>query len=133
MTAARRKESLLEALAQVPEPRGRQERRYPIASILALGINRRRTPEGGTLHQLFVWLEAPVFEAVLGRWLADRGLKRGQGIAVDGKTRRGIHGEHLPVVHLISAFAHQRGIVLAQRAAPGTPNAPSPSSPLRRG
>jgi hypothetical protein len=38
---------------------------------------------------------------------------------VDGKTLRGIHGEELPGVHLISAYAHQRGIVLAQRAAPG--------------
>ena len=90
MTAARRKESLLEALARVPEPRGRQGRRYPAASILALaactmacgarslyaicqwgkahqplvcealGINRRRTPDGATLHGLFVRLEAPV-------------------------------------------------------------------------
>jgi hypothetical protein len=64
-------------------------------------------------------LEAEKFEAVLGRWLAERGLKRGQGIALDGKTLRGIHGEEIAGVHLISAFAHQRGIVLAQRAAPG--------------
>ena len=59
------------------------------------------------------------FEAALGKWLSTRGLKKGQGIAVDGKTLRGIHGEEIAGVHLISAFAHQRGMVLAQRAAPG--------------
>jgi len=149
MTAARRKESLLEALTRVPDPRGRQGRRYRAESMLALavcamacgarslyaicqwgkehqqlvcqalGIKRMRTPDGVTLHRLFVRLDAQAFEAVLGRWLAERGLKRSQGIAVDGKTLRGIHGEEVPGVHLISAFAHQRGIVLAQRAAPG--------------
>jgi len=46
-------------------------------------------------------------------------LKVGEGIAVDGKTLRGIHGEQLPGVHLISAYAHRKGIVLAQRAAGG--------------
>ena len=149
MTATRQKESLLEALARVPDPRGRQGRRYPAASMLALavcamacgarslyaicqwgkehqhlvcealGMKRMRTPDGATLHRLFVRLEVEAFEAVLGRWFSDRGLKRGQGIAVDGKTLRGIHGEELPGVHLISAYAHQRGMVLAQRAAPG--------------
>jgi hypothetical protein len=149
MTAARRKESLLEALARVPDPRGRQGRRYPAESMLALavcamacgarslyaisqwgqehqplvcealGITRMRTPDGATLHRLFVRLDTQAFEAVLGRWLAERGLKRGQGIAVDGKTLRGIHGEELPGVHLISAYAHHNAVVLAQRAAPG--------------
>ena len=149
MAATRRKESLVEGLARVPDPRGRQGRRYPAESMLALavcamacgarsvyaisqwgkehqqlvcealGIKRRRTPDGVTLHRLFVRLDAQAFEAVLGRWLAERGLKRGQGIAVDGKTLRGIHGEELPGVHLISAYAHHNAVVLGQRAAPG--------------
>ncbi len=149
MTAVRRKESLLEALARVPDPRGRQGRRYPAASMLAmavcamacgarslyaicqwgkahqqlvceaLGIKRMRTPDGATLHRLFVRLNVEAFEAVLGKWLAERGLKRGQGIALDGKTLRGIHGEEIPGVHLISAYAHHNAVVLAQRAAPG--------------
>jgi len=149
MTAARRKEGLLEALARVPDPRGRQGRRYQLASVLAmavcamacgarslyaicqwgkehqqlvceaLGIKRMRTPDGATLHRLFVRLQVEAFEEVLGKWLAGRGLKRGEGIAVDGKTLRGIHGEKIPGVHLVSAFAHRSGIVLEQRAAPG--------------
>lgn len=149
MTAARRKQSLLEALARVPDPRGRQGRRYQLASVLgmavcamacgarslyaiaqwgkqhrrlvceALGIKRLSTPSHPQLHRIFAALEVQAFEAVLGKWLAARGLKRGEGIAVDGKTLRGIHGEQIAGVHLISAFAHQRGIVLAQRAAAG--------------
>jgi len=149
MTTARRKESLLEALARVPDPRGRQGRRYPAASMLALavcamacgarslyaicqwgkahqqlvceavGSRRRRTPDGATLHRLFVRLDTEAFEAVLGKWLSERGLKRGQGLALDGKTLRGIHGEEIPGVHLVSAYAHHTAVVLAQRAAPG--------------
>ena len=149
MTAARRKESLLEALARVPDPRGRQGRRYPAASMLALavcamacgarslyaicqwgkehqplvcgalGIKRRRTPDGVTLNRLFVRLDAEALEAELGQWLSERGLKRGQGLALDGKTLRGIHGKELPGVHLIAAYAHHSGVVLGQRAAPG--------------
>jgi hypothetical protein len=85
----------------------------------ALGMTRLRTPDGATLHRLFVRLEVEAFEAVLGHWLAERGLTRGQGIALDGKTLRGIHGEELPGVHLIAAYAHHSAVVLAQRAAPG--------------
>jgi hypothetical protein len=85
----------------------------------ALGMKRMRAPDGATLHRLFVRLEVEAFEAVLGRWLSDRGLKRGQGMAVDGKTLRGIHGEELPGVHLVAAYAHHSGVVLGQRAAPG--------------
>ena len=85
----------------------------------ALGIKRMRTPDGVTLHRLFVRLDVEAFEAVLGKWLSDRGLKRGQGIAVDGKTLRGIHGEELPGVHLVAAYAHHSGVVWGQRSAPG--------------
>jgi len=85
----------------------------------ALGSTRRRTPDGATLHQLFVRLKAQAFASVLGQWLAARGLPRGQGMALDGKTLRGMHGEELPGVHLVAAYAHQRGVVLGQRPAPG--------------
>jgi hypothetical protein len=149
MTAARRKESLIEALVEVPDPRGRQGRRYQLASVLAmavcamacgarslyaiaqwgkqhrrqvceaLGIRRLTTPSHPQLHRIFAALEVEAFETILGKWLSERGLKRGQGIALDGKTLRGIHGEEIPGVHLVSAFAHQSGIVLKQRAAPG--------------
>jgi hypothetical protein len=56
------------------------------------------------------------FEGALGRWLQERGLKAAEAVAVDGKTLRGIHGEELPGVHLVAAYAHQAGIVVGQQA-----------------
>ncbi len=141
--------SLLEALAKVPDPRSRHGRRYQIASVLgiavcamacgarsqyaiaqwgkehfvlvkeALGLTRKRAPSQTTIHRVFTRLKVNAFEAVLAQWFQARGLKRGEGIALDGKTLRGIHEEEVPGVHLVSAYAHRRGIVLDQEAAPG--------------
>jgi hypothetical protein len=141
--------SLLEALAEVPDPRSRHGRRYEIASVLAmavcamacgahsqyaiaqwgrehfslvkeaLGITRRRAPSHVTVHRVFRRVDGKAFERVLTQWFWARGLEPGEGIAIDGKTLRGIHGEEMPGVHLIAAYAHGRGIVLDQEAAPG--------------
>jgi hypothetical protein len=141
--------SLLEALAEVPDPRSRHGRRYEIASVLAmavcamacgarsqyaiaqwgkehfvlvqaaLGLTRKRAPCQATLHRVLKRVQAKAFEAVLAQWFQARGLKPGEGIALDGKTLRGIHGEEVPGVHLVAAYAHRRGIVLDQEAAPG--------------
>lgn len=141
--------SLLEALAEVPDPRSRHGRRYQIGSVLAmavcamacgarsqyaiaqwgkehfslvkeaLGITRKRAPAQVTIHRVFRKLKVEVFERVLGQWFQARGLRAGEGIALDGKTLRGIHGERVPGVHLVSAYAHRKGIVLDQQAAPG--------------
>jgi len=149
MAATERRESLLEALAAVPDPRSRHGRRYALAAVLALavcamacgarsvyamaqwgrehrelvctalGITRQTAPDVATLQRLFRRLDVGAFEGVLGRWLSARGLQRGEGIAVDGKTLRGIHGEQLPGVRLVAAFTHQSGITLTQEAMPG--------------
>jgi len=144
-----REESLMEAMRRVPDVRQRRGRRYELAQVLALavcavacgarslyaiaqfgrdhqklvcrvlGIERGETPCVATLHRVFRGLDVRAFERVLGEWLRARGLKEGEAIALDGKTLRGIHGEELPGVHLVAAFAHQSGIVLAEEAAPG--------------
>jgi hypothetical protein len=149
MTAREPRESLLEALRRVPDPRFRRGRRYELASVLALavcamacgarslyamaqwgrehrepvcealGIARLTTPDSATLHRIFRRLDVRAFEQVLSEWLCARGLRAGEAVAVDGKTLRGIHGEQLPGVHLVEAFTHQSGIVLTQEAAPG--------------
>jgi len=149
MAAIAVRKSLFEALMEVPDPRSRHGRRYQIASVLAmavcavacgarslyavaqwgtehfplvkeaLGITRGRTPDHSTVHRVFKGLDVQAFEAVLAQWFSGRGLQQGEAIAIDGKTLRGIHGEQLPGVHLVAAYAHQRGIVLDQAAAPG--------------
>ncbi len=39
----------------------------------------------------------------------------GSAIAVDGKALRGIHGEELPGVRLVSGYAHEPSIVVGQK------------------
>lgn len=139
-------QSLMEVLASLPDPRSLHGRRHPLGAILglavyamlcgarslyaisqwgrdqgsevsqALGFTRERTPCVSTLHLVFSRLDRECFELVLGRWLQGRGLKVGEAVAVDGKTLRGIHGEQLPGVHLVAAYAHQAGIVVGQQA-----------------
>lgn len=146
MVAPVASKSLLEALKEVPDPRSRHGRRYELASILGiavcamacgarsisaiaqwgrehfplvqetLGLTRGRSPDPVTVHRVFRHLPAPAFEEVLSRWFRAHGLAPGEGIAIDGKGLRGLHGEHVPGVHLVAAYAHQRGVVLDQQA-----------------
>jgi DDE_Tnp_1-associated len=81
----------------------------------ALGISRARTPSVATLFRLFRDLDRDAFEQALGTWVRAQGLPPGEAVAVDGKTLRGIHGEAVPGVHLVAAYAHCTGAVLAQK------------------
>ena len=137
--------SLLEVLGSLPDPRSVHGRRHPLGAILglavcamlcgarslyaisqwgrdqglevsqALGFTRERTPCVSTLHHVFSRLERDAFESALGQWLQGRGLRQGEALALDGKRLRGIHGEQLPGVHLVAAYAHQSGIVVGQQ------------------
>jgi hypothetical protein len=140
---------LVEALASVPDPRSAHGRRHPLGAVLALavcamlcgcrslyaiaqwgrdegstvtqalGFTRATTPCVATLHLLFRRLDRGVFEAQLGAWFQEQGLEPDEALAVDGKTLRGIHGESLPGVHLVAAYAHRTGMVVGQHAADG--------------
>ena len=138
--------SLLEVLGSLKDPRSPHGKRHPLGSILglvvcamlsgarslyaisqwgrdqglevsqALGFTRERAPCVSTLHQVFSRLDRGSFELTLGKWLAEQGLQDGEALAIDGKALRGIHGEWLPGVHLVAAYAHQSGIVVGQQA-----------------
>lgn len=139
-------DSLVEVFARVPDPRSAHGRRHPLSSVLGLavcamlcgarslyaiaqwgrdqgqpvaqvlGFTRERTPCVSTLHEVFRRLDRERFEEALGVWLQAHGIKGGDAVAVDGKTLRGIHGKELPGVHLVAAYAHQKGIVVGQEA-----------------
>ena len=81
---------------------------------VALGLRAERGPSVATLHRAFRRLDHAAFERVLGQWFAAQGLAPEEALAIDGKTLRGIHGEEIPGVHLVAAYAHQSRVVLAQ-------------------
>lgn len=138
--------TLREALDQVPDTRSRFGRRHSLGAILALavcamlcgakslyaisqwgrdqgtpvaqalGFTRHQTPSVATLHRVFRSLDRAAFEAVLGHWLQEQGLIQGEALAIDGKRLRGIHGEEIPGVHLVAAYAQQSGLVVGQQA-----------------
>jgi predicted transposase YbfD/YdcC len=94
--------SLLEVLAEIPDPRSRHGRVHPLAAILALtvlamlrgckgpvaiaqfgrdyglplahalGFTRGKTPAASSLSELFSRLDALAFEAALSRWIQSR-------------------------------------------------------------
>jgi hypothetical protein len=84
----------------------------------ALGITRASTPSVAALFRVFRDLDRDAFEQALGAWVRAHGLPPGEAIALDGKHLRGIHGEQMPGVHLVAAYAHRTGAVLAQKGAP---------------
>ena len=140
---------LREALDGVPDHRKSQGRRHPLGAILSLavcamlcgarslyaiaqwgrdhgaatgqllGFRPGKTPCVATFHRVFKDLDVDAFETVLGEWLTNNGLELGETLSLDGKTLRGIHGEGVPGVHLVSAYATRSGAVLAQVASPG--------------
>ncbi len=83
------------------------------------GLRRERGPSVATLHRLFRRVDHAACERVLGQWFAEQGLEAEEGIAVDGKTLRGIHGEEIPGVHLVAAYAQHTPAVLAEAATRG--------------
>lgn len=97
-----------------------QERLEDDPSLLeSLGLAPGRSACVATLHRVFKNLAVLAFEATVGGWLARCGVELDDPLSVDGKTLRGIHGEEIPGVHLVAAYASRAGAVLAQIAAPG--------------
>jgi len=138
-------ESLLRKLEQVPDPRSGHGRRHPLSAILGLsvcamasgarslyaiaqwgrmqdpatlktlGFTRDRTPAVSTLHKVFSSMDVDAFESVLGEWIESQLGSGQEAIAIDGKALRGIHGDEIPGVRLVSAYSHRRGVVVGQK------------------
>jgi hypothetical protein len=140
--------ALLKAFMNVPDPRSPSGKRHPLPAILTLatgamlcnchslyaifqwgreheelalklGFKGGKTPAVSTLHEVFRRLDKAAFEAVLKEWAQEELGDRGEAIAIDGKSLRGIHGEELPGVHLVAVYAQQVGLVLAQKGGGG--------------
>ena len=94
--------------------------RQDAATLAALGFAPGRTPCQSTLRRLFRHLDghalAAVLTAAFAATVAPATRQLGpRGIAIDGKAQRGrlrFAGGGCPV-HALSAFCHDRGVVLA--------------------
>jgi hypothetical protein len=82
--------------------------------LRALGIPPAQSPCVATLHRVFKALDVQAFEQAVQAWLLQTGVAGDDALALDGKTLRGIHGEDIPGVHLVAAYAHAAQTVLAQ-------------------
>ena len=69
-----------------------------------------------TFGRVFRLLDATGFQARFMGWVEQFfSLKRGQVIAVDGKTARGSRDGSRDAIQLVSAFAHENGLLLGQQ------------------
>ena len=79
-----------------------------------------RVPSYGTVRRVLAAVDVEELEQRIGQWaqeaLAAYGGDEWPGIAIDGKTLRGSGDDEHPALHLLSAFSHELGIVLSQRA-----------------
>jgi len=92
---------------------GRERAGGAIAS--ALGFECGRTPSVATLFRSFRDVDVVAFERVLAGWFAAQGLPASEVLTLDGKTLRGIHGETVPGVHVVAAYAQGDGCVRGQK------------------
>lgn len=88
-------------------------RSLPPAQIRELGFTRARPPCKATLSNLLRRLDLTAVEEQLRLWASQRAGKPSH-IALDGKTARGSVDGTVPAVHLLSAYAVEAGVVLAQ-------------------
>jgi predicted transposase YbfD/YdcC len=136
--------SLVEAFAEVSDPRSAHGLRHPLSAVLslvvvallggarsleaivqfgrdrgttfahALGFRRGKTPAKSTLSVLLRRIDAVEFETVLSRWITPRLGEAADELALDGKTLCGSASGDLPGVHLISLYATKVHATLAQ-------------------
>ena len=84
------------------------------ATLKAMGFTRDKTPAVSTLHKVFKSLDVDAFERVLGEWIESELGTQQEAVAIGGKALRGIHGDEVPGVRLVSTYSH-RGLVVGQK------------------
>jgi hypothetical protein len=94
-----------------------QEQRWRLGRQFKL--KNCRVPSYGTIRRTLGGVSVSELEGCLGKWADEIGQAWADdwpGIAIDGKTLRGSGDDEHPALHLLSAFSHELGVVLAQRA-----------------
>jgi hypothetical protein len=86
----------------------------PREILLRLGCRRKYPPSEKTFRRILGKIGMNQFEEKVGQWFARCTTVAGEGIALDGKTARGSADGTSPATHLLSAFSHKEGVVLAE-------------------
>ena len=83
-------------------------------------LKNSRVPSYGTVRRVLAAVDVQELEARLSQWaqqiMHELGQAEWSGIAIDGKTLRGSGDDEHSALHLLSAFSHELGMVLAQRS-----------------
>lgn len=134
-------ESLLQALAAVPDPRNRRGCRYSLVDVLTVVVcavvagartftmiaewaadaaRQRpvtasgRVPTLATIHRICSIVDGAAVDAAVTGWV--RQHARPRAIAIDGKEARGAKNATGQRVFLMAALDHDHGVVLGQEA-----------------
>jgi hypothetical protein len=90
-------------------------RAYGRDFLRLLGFPKRNPPSEATLSRVFRAIDAVTFESIVRAWIIARlGSRRYNHLAIDGKTLRGTRGDDLPAVHLLTAYACELKVAVAQ-------------------
>lgn len=96
-----------------------KEKEAWLATFLSL---ENGIPSHDTFARVFALLNADAFETAFVAWVASQKRMRGEVVALDGKSvRRSFVAEDKPL-HIVSAYATERGIALGQRTVDGKTN-----------
>ncbi|MBM3496412.1 MAG: ISAs1 family transposase [Armatimonadetes bacterium] len=95
----------------------------PQELLRALGCRRDarsgrfQAPSEATLRRTISSADGVAVDQVFARWACQQGVQLpGNVIAIDGKALRGSHGDdRQQQVHLVAAFTHREGVVIAQQ------------------
>ncbi|AWM38406.1 DDE transposase family protein [Gemmata obscuriglobus] len=144
--------SLVERLAELPDPRSRHGRQYPLVGLLTLclvavmgghttpealsqfgrlrqkrlshtlGFQNGDMPCANTIAGLLRKLDPDHLDRIIGAWLADRHPDGWEHLALDGKRLRGSRDGEVPGAHLLAAYAPGAAAVVAQMTVEATTN-----------
>ena len=82
---------------------------------------RYEPPSEPTIRRLLQSIDADAVDQAFSDWFCSL-TGEGLAIAIDGKTLKGARQKDGSSVHLLSAFLHQKGIVIAQREVTSSTN-----------
>ncbi len=139
---------LVEMLRALPDPRHRRGNRHGMTCIVAIAVcavlsgaqslgaiaqwaqdqskatlrrigNRRDNPPSEpTIRRVLRSIDVQLLDEAVGRWLEQRSVLQGEGVAIDGNVVRGSGDANSKPVHRVSAMLQRDGTVLAQNRVP---------------